>query len=139
MNKLSSMFQTSAREASRAESVGAAEAEAPRVREPAAAPAETAPAQAADAGAASLSTMGEKMTFTRAKALLSQAASSAANGFVGLLKNQATSADVLRNTLEEVIEYRAAEAALARAADESALRAICADGPAAPKTLVRLS
>jgi hypothetical protein len=135
MNKLSSMFQT----AGRTESPGTAEEKAPTARESVAVPAEQAPAPAADSREASHSTMDEKMTFSRAKGLLSQAASSAANGFLGLLKNQATPADVLRNTLEEVIEYRAAEAALTRVADETALRAICAEPAAAPKTLVRLS
>ena len=139
MNKLSSIFQSTGREGVRAEGPGMAEEKAPPAMDPVAVPAEKPLAPAVDARDASLSTMDEKMTFSRAKGLLSQAASSAANGFLGLLKNQATPPDVLRNTLEEVIEYRAAEAALTRAADESALRAICAEGPAAPKTLVRLS
>jgi hypothetical protein len=132
MNKLSSMFQPPVR----AENPAMADEKAPPAKEPAAL-VESSPAPAIQRDA-SLPTMDEKMTFSRAKGLLSQAASSAANGFIGLLKNQATPADVLRNTLEEVIEYRAAEAALTRAADESALRAICGDAPGA-KNLVRLS
>ena len=56
-------------------------------------------------GARVASSMEEKMTFARAKALLSEATLSTANSFIGLLQNQTTSADTLRETLEEVIEY----------------------------------
>ncbi|HUK57668.1 MAG TPA: hypothetical protein VLV50_00450 [Stellaceae bacterium] len=115
-----------------------AEEKTPPVKEPAALPVESSLVPAAASGDAPLSKMDENMNFSRAKGLLSQAANSAANGFIGLLKNQATPADVLRNTLEEVIEYRAAEAALTRAAEESALRSIITDAPPT-KNLVRLS
>ncbi len=90
-------------------------------------------------GARVASSMEEKMTFARAKALLSEATLSTANSFIGLLQNQTTSADTLRETLEEVIEYRAADAVLTRAAEESALRTICKDAHSAAKKLVSLS
>jgi hypothetical protein len=139
MNKLSSIFQNNGRDVARADSQGTPEDKSPPMRDQVAGPAEKALQPVEDARVASLSTMDEKMTFSRAKGLLSQAAVTAANSFVTLLKNQATPADVLRNTLEEVIEYRAADAALTRAAEESALRAICTDTQATTKNLVRLS
>jgi len=72
--------------------------------------------------------MGERMAFTRARNLLNQACSSTVESFHGLLKNPATPADVLRRSLEEVIEYRLADAALARAEDEAALGMVGGSG-----------
>jgi hypothetical protein len=71
--------------------------------------------------------LDERRNFGLAKALLSRAADSAANSFVGLLQSQTTPADLLRRTLEEVIEYRAADAALTKVAEDTALRTICLD------------
>jgi hypothetical protein len=136
MNKLSSIFQNNGLEPSRSDAQASHESK-PQPNESHASSGTDKPIQPAESGrTSSTSRLGEKMTFIRAKALLNQAAASAANSFVGLLQNQTTSADVLRRTLEEVIEYRAAESALSLAADESAFRTIGAD-PA--RNLVRMS
>jgi hypothetical protein len=139
MNKFSAIFQNNGREPSRAASQETHEEKSQPTEDQTAMTAVEA-AEPADVGrVASSLRKGERMIFARARSLLDQAGSSAVNSFVGLLQNQATPADVLRKTLEDVIEFRAADAVLARAADEAALRGIGADTQSAAKTVVRVS
>jgi hypothetical protein len=65
---------------------------------------------------------GVHMTFQRARSLLAQTSASVANSFVALLQNPATPPEILRKTLEEVIEYRSADSVLAKAEDDDVLR-----------------
>ncbi|MGH7089471.1 MAG: hypothetical protein ACREFQ_11285, partial [Stellaceae bacterium] len=89
---------------------------APSIKPPEAPPAD-------GARFSSLPRVEERTPFDRSKALLTQAANSAANGFLDLLHNQTTPAEVLRQALEDIIEYRAAATVLSRVAEKAVLRA----------------
>ena len=139
MNKFSAMFQNTGREPSRAANQKTHDNSQPTEDQVAMTAAEAAkPADVVDRVESS-SRMGERMTFDRARSLLAQAASAAVSSFVGLLQNQTTPADVLRKNLEDVIEFRAADAVLVRAGEEFAFRGIGPDSQSAPNAIARLS
>lgn len=121
MNKLGAIFQNPTSDASRAESQGAHEVKLPDAPPPASSVKPPEP-KLADGVRFASSRPEERTPFDRSKALLAQAANSAANGFLDLLHNQTTPAEVLRQALEDIIEYRAAATVLSRVAEKAVLR-----------------
>ncbi len=80
----------------------------------------------------------ERSTYEKARAVLSQAANTRLNNLLNLLQNPNTPPDLLRSGLETIIEYRAAESVLVKAAEEAVFAGLTG-GAASGKAPNRLS